>query len=108
MPLSCSPLSLLRKLGSCSPGLTILANEYCSNSALYVSSRTLFFLARKSSVERIRNTIGRTNHGHTPLTAILVSFIPGTLAFLVVGAHKVSFQEVVNQPWAFRTELIFS
>ena len=46
----------------------------------------------------IKNTIGRTNHGHTPLTAIFVSFIPGTLAFLVVGADKLSFQEVRYQP----------
>ena len=81
--------------------------EDCSNSALYVSSRTLFFLARGSSVERIKNTIGRTNNGHTPLTAILVSFIPGTLAFLVVGADKVSFQEVIAWPSTFRTRLIF-
>ncbi len=81
--------------------------EHCSNSALYVSSRTLFFLARKSYFERIRNTIGRTNNGHTPLAAILVSFIPGTLAFLVVGADKSSFQEVMNRPSAFRTKLIF-
>ncbi|KAK0508794.1 hypothetical protein JMJ35_009070 [Cladonia borealis] len=66
-----------------------------ANSALYVSSRTLFFLARESSVERIKNTIGRTNNGHTPLTAIFVSFIPGALAFLVVGADKVSFQEPI-------------
>ena len=72
--------------------------EDCSNSSLYVSSRTLFFLARKSSVKRIKKTIGRTNNGHTPLTAIFVSFLPGTLAFLVVGADKLSFQEVMNQP----------
>ena len=46
----------------------------------------------------IKNTIGKTNNGHTPLTAIFVSFIPGTLAFLVVGADKLSFQEVRNPP----------
>ena len=65
-----------------------------ANSALYVSSRTLFFLARRSSFKNIRNTIGRTNNGHTPLAAILLSFLPGLLAFLVVGAAKAAFQEV--------------
>ena len=64
-------------------------------------------MARDSSVERIKNTIGRTNNGHTPLTAIFVSFIPGALAFLVVGADKVSFQEVIDRPLTFRTRLIF-
>ena len=45
----------------------------------------------------VKNTIGRTNNGHTPLAAIMLSFIPGTLAFLVVGADKVSFQEVAER-----------
>ncbi|CAF9938070.1 Cationic amino acid transporter 2 [Imshaugia aleurites] len=61
----------------------VLAAITAANSALYVSSRTLFFLARNSDFTRIRNTIGRTNNGHTPLAAILVSFVPGLLAFLV-------------------------
>ena len=66
-----------------------------SNSALYVSSRTLFLLASNSDSKTIRNTIGRTNNGHTPLAAIIVSFLPGLLAFLVVRASTPAFQEVL-------------
>jgi len=54
----------------------------------------LFFLAQKSDIKIVKNTIGRTNNGQTPLAAIVLSFIPGGLAFLVVGADKLSFQEV--------------
>ncbi|CAD6592054.1 MAG: Cationic amino acid transporter 2 [Alectoria sarmentosa] len=66
-----------------------------ANSALYVSSRTLFFLARRSSFKFIKETAGRTNNGHTPLAAIVISFLPGALAFLVVGAAKTSVQEPI-------------
>lgn len=59
-----------------------------------MSSRTLFFLARKSSFKIIKETVGRTNNGHTPLAAIVTSFVPGSLAFLVVGAARTSMQEV--------------
>ena len=71
------------------------ADRTRSNSALYVSSRTLFFLARDSSFKRIRNTIGRTNYGRTPIAAILVSFMPGGFAFLVVRASTTAFIEVL-------------
>ncbi|KAL8838574.1 MAG: hypothetical protein Q9176_004971 [Flavoplaca citrina] len=67
-----------------------------ANSALYVSSRTLFTLAQRSSYTRIRNTIGRTNNGHTPLAAITVSFLPGALAFLAVRAKTMAFQELIH------------
>ncbi|KAM0799181.1 amino acid permease/ SLC12A domain-containing protein [Usnea florida] len=67
-----------------------------ANSALYVSSRTLFLLASKSDSKTIRNTIGRTNNGHTPLAAIIVSFLPGLLAFLVVRASTPAFQEPIS------------
>ena len=65
-----------------------------SNSALYASSRTLFFMARNSGIELIKNTIGRTNRGQTPLTAILFSFIPGAVAFIVVKYESHAFKEV--------------
>ena len=65
-----------------------------SNSALYASSRTLFFLSEKSSFGVIKRSLGRTNNGHTPLAAIFASFIPGCLAFPVVGVDRASFQEV--------------
>ncbi|KAI4218845.1 MAG: hypothetical protein L6R36_008721, partial [Xanthoria steineri] len=67
-----------------------------ANSALYVSSRTLFTLAQRSSFPRIRNTIGRTNNGQTPLAAITVSFLPGALAFLAVRAKEIAFQELIH------------
>ncbi|KAL8868785.1 MAG: hypothetical protein Q9174_004756, partial [Haloplaca sp. 1 TL-2023] len=67
-----------------------------ANSALYVSSRTLFTLALRSSKSWIRNTIGRTNNGHTPLAAITVSFLPGGLAFLAVRARERAFQEPIH------------
>ena len=51
-------------------------------------------MARNSGLKKIRNTIGRTNNGHTPLAAILVSFIPGFLTFLAVKATSDAFQEV--------------
>ncbi|KAM0799999.1 amino acid permease/ SLC12A domain-containing protein [Usnea florida] len=66
-----------------------------ANSALYVSSRTLFFLARKNSFKIIKQTMGRTNNGHTPLAAIVISFVPGLLAFLVVRAARTSVQEPI-------------
>ena len=67
-----------------------------ANSALYVSSRTLFTLALRSSKSWIRSTIGRTNNGHTPLAAITVSFLPGGLAFLAVRARERAFQEPIH------------
>ena len=64
------------------------------NSALYVSSRTLFVLVQGSEYDFIKRTLGRTNNGHTPLAAIFVSFLPGLLAFLAVKAKDSTFQEV--------------
>ncbi|KAL8961745.1 MAG: hypothetical protein Q9193_001743 [Seirophora villosa] len=68
-----------------------------ANTALYVSSRTLFTLAQRSKITVIRSTIGRTNNGHTPLTAIFVSFLPGALAFLAVKSREA----VLRQPLYF-------
>ena len=64
------------------------------NSGLYVASRTLFVMAQKSELQIIRQTIGRTNHGHTPLAAIFVSFVPGFVAFLAIKAPSQTYQEV--------------
>lgn len=41
-----------------------------ANSALYMASRTLFNTARVYGSDFLTNTIGRTNSGYTPLTAI--------------------------------------
>ncbi|MCJ1265707.1 Cationic amino acid transporter 2 [Lobaria immixta] len=67
-----------------------------ANSGLYVSSRTLFELARNSNSPRIKNTIGRTNNGNTPLTAILISFLPGLLSFLMVRYQGATFSELIH------------
>ncbi|KAL8738318.1 MAG: hypothetical protein Q9181_000861 [Wetmoreana brouardii] len=67
-----------------------------ANSALYVSSRTLFTLALRSPISSIRKTIGRTNNGHTPLAAITISFLPGALAFLAVRSRERVFQELIH------------
>lgn len=64
------------------------------NSALYVSSRTLFVLAQRSEFNTVRRTLGKTNNGHTPLAAIFTSFVLGLLAFLAVRAKDAVFQEV--------------
>ncbi|KAL8825691.1 MAG: hypothetical protein Q9170_007698 [Blastenia crenularia] len=67
-----------------------------ANSALYVSSRTLFTLSQRSAISIIRSTIGRTNNGHTPIAAILVSFLPGLLAFLAIRYKERGFQEPIH------------
>ncbi|KAL9608804.1 MAG: hypothetical protein Q9167_006377 [Letrouitia subvulpina] len=66
------------------------------NTALYVSSRTLFVIARKSKYKKIRSTLGRTNNGNTPLAAIFVSFLPGLLAFLAIKSNVTSFEEPIH------------
>jgi len=43
----------------------ILSAYTASNTALYVSSRTLFALAQQYGSPLIRNTLGKTNDGHT-------------------------------------------
>ena len=68
--------------------------DFDRNSALYVSSRTLFVIAQRSGKQTIRRTLGRTNNGQTPLAAIFVSFLLGLLAFLAVKARNTAFQEV--------------
>ena len=52
------------------------------NTCLYVSSRTLFAIAQLYGNSFIRNTLGKTNSGHTPMAAILFCSLFGLLAFL--------------------------
>jgi amino acid permease len=52
------------------------------NTALYVSSRTLYALARSSDVRWFKKTVGRTSSEGTPLVAIGLSFMFAFLAFL--------------------------
>ncbi|CAF9921060.1 MAG: Cationic amino acid transporter 2 [Heterodermia speciosa] len=74
----------------------IISAMTAANSALYVSSRTLFVLAQRSKHDLIVRTLGRTNNGHTPLAAIFVSFLPGLLAFLAVKSQNATFQEPIH------------
>ncbi|KAL8684433.1 MAG: hypothetical protein Q9224_006353 [Gallowayella concinna] len=76
--------------------------DACFIFSALTAARTLFTIARRSSIVRIRNTIGRTNNGHTPLAAITVSFLPGALAFLAVRSKERAFQE----PLKFAIQLI--
>ena len=64
------------------------------NSALYASSRTIFFMARNSEMKWIKSSLGRTNRGQTPLAAIFFSFLPGAAAFLSVAYREAAFREV--------------
>ena len=73
---------------------SVFEAHHPSNSALYVSSRTLFVLAQRSQYQSVRRSLGRTNNGHTPLAAIFASFLPGLLAFLAVKSRDIGFQEV--------------
>ncbi|KAG8527197.1 uncharacterized protein KY384_008627 [Bacidia gigantensis] len=74
-----------------------------ANSALYASSRTLFFMARKSEFKWVQDTIGRTNVGQTPIAAIIVSFVPGMLAFLVVKWEDPNYNEPLKVLGRFYT-----
>ena len=51
-------------------------------------------MARNSSIDLIRKTLGRTNYGQTPLAAILFSFMPGAVAFLSTQYRSAAFREV--------------
>ena len=58
------------------------------NTALFVSSRTLFSLAQRYGNARLVNTVGRTNYGRTPIMAILVCWVFSLLAFLGVQSER--------------------
>ncbi|KAL8810969.1 MAG: hypothetical protein Q9223_001992, partial [Gallowayella weberi] len=70
--------------------------DACFIFSALTAARTLFTIAQRSSINGVRNTIGRTNNGHTPLAAITVSFLPGALAFLAVRAKERAFQELIH------------
>jgi amino acid transporter len=69
--------------------LTILRN-----TGLYITSRTLFALAQNYGNTFINDKLGlgRTNNGHTPLTAIICCSLFGLLA--LAGLKDESFNQV--------------
>ncbi|KAI9700276.1 MAG: Cationic amino acid transporter 2 [Candelina mexicana] len=69
----------------------IFAAWTAANTALYVASRTLFSLSKNSDIRYVRETIGRTSSGGTPLVAIGVSFLFAFLAFF--GAQQGDVQK---------------
>jgi amino acid transporter len=75
-----------------------------ANTGLYVSSRTLFALAQQYGNKQVRNTLGKTNDGHTPIAAILCSSCFGLLAFL--GLADESFNQPILSLAAFFTGAI--
>ena len=62
------------------------------NTALYVSTRAAFIWAQNYMPKRIANTVGRTNNGNTPLTAILFCSVLGFLS--LVGLSKDEYSQV--------------
>jgi yeast amino acid transporter len=53
-----------------------------SNTALFAASRTLFAISQIYGNNLMKNTLGKTNAGHTPIAAILCCSTFGLLAFL--------------------------
>jgi yeast amino acid transporter len=62
------------------------------NTGLFTSSRTLFALAQMYGHGFIKNTLGRTGNGNTPVAAIIFCSLFGLIAF--VGLADQSFNQV--------------
>lgn len=62
-----------------------------ANTALYVSTRAAFIWAQNYMSKWIANTVGRTNNGNTPLTAILFCSVLGFLS--LVGLSKDEYSQ---------------
>ncbi|KAI9741128.1 MAG: hypothetical protein M1834_002841 [Cirrosporium novae-zelandiae] len=72
----------------------LLAAWTAANTALYVSSRTLYALARSSDVRWFKASVGRTSLDGTPLSAIALSFLFAFISFF--GAGNGNVRKVVN------------
>jgi amino acid transporter len=68
--------------------------NYSRNTALFVSSRTLFSLSHLygKRFQLIKGTFGTTNDGNTPVAAILACSLFSLLAFL--GLCDPTFNQV--------------
>ncbi len=72
--------------------ITAYGYRFNMNTGLYSSSRTLYAISRKYGGKFLRDTLGRTNPGHTPLPAIFVSAVFSLLALCGLIDH--SFNQV--------------
>ena len=64
-------------------GLIVLAVISAGNSSLYVSSRTIVFMARSGKAPKF---LGRTNRRGVPWAALIFSNVVACIAFLSVGS----------------------
>lgn len=62
-----------------------------ANTALYVATRAAFILAQNYMPTWVANSVGRTNNGNTPLTAIIFCSILGFLS--LVGLSKDEYSQ---------------
>ena len=75
--------------------LFLMSAYTAGNTGLYAASRTAFALAQRWGGPRLRNSVGRTSNGNTPVVAILACASFSLLAFL--GATS-SRDASSNQP----------
>ncbi|KAL8627765.1 hypothetical protein Q9189_006534 [Teloschistes chrysophthalmus] len=74
----------------------VIAIEDAGIKALPGFLDACFLFSALTAANSALKTIGRTNNGHTPLAAIIVSFIPGTLAFLGIRVGERAFKEPIH------------
>ncbi|KAF2803245.1 uncharacterized protein BDZ99DRAFT_453470 [Mytilinidion resinicola] len=79
----------------------LVSGYTAANTALYVSSRTLFATAQLYGNTFIKSTLGRTNNGHTPIAAIVFCSSFGFLALL--GLADTSYNQPILTLSAFFT-----
>ncbi|KAF2728706.1 hypothetical protein EJ04DRAFT_538260 [Polyplosphaeria fusca] len=69
----------------------IISAYTAGNTALYVSSRTIFVLAQQYAPRKLADKFGKTNNGHTPIYSILLC---SALSFLsLVGLSQYAFSQ---------------
>ncbi|MCJ1283638.1 Cationic amino acid transporter 2 [Xylographa opegraphella] len=71
------------------------------NTCLYISSRTLFAISQLYGNNFIKETLGKTNSGHTPMAAIIFCSLFGFLAFL--GLADTTYNQPILTLSAFFT-----
>ncbi|MCJ1417616.1 Cationic amino acid transporter 2 [Xylographa parallela] len=74
------------------------------NTCLYISSRTLFAISQLYGNNFIKDTLGKTNSGHTPMAAIIFCSLFGFLAFL--GLADTTYNQPILTLSAFFTGTI--
>ncbi|KAF1961896.1 hypothetical protein CC80DRAFT_463405 [Byssothecium circinans] len=79
--------SSLRSLSRMLHLFFIISAYTAANTALYVSSRSVFMLAQNYLPRKAASIFGRTNNGHTPLAAILLCSAFGFIALTGLSHH---------------------